>query len=142
MKFRRIAAALIASLMAWVSFGGVSTYATTGDNMVEPLYLHARKVEAYLKISSGGYATCSGQIRTKAVECDISMKVTLYRQSGEEWIRVAGWETSGTGKNYIEMSRTVHVDKGTYRVVTTGKVTVSNESSEDVRATSIVVTYS
>lgn len=141
MKFRRIVAALVVSVLAWVSFGGVGAVALEGGDTIAPQYLYARMVEAYLKISGSGYATCSGQIRAKAAGSDISMKVTLYRQSGEDWIRVTGWEKSGAGTSLVEISKTVFVDKGTYKVVVTGKVTLSNGSSEDVRDTSDVVTY-
>lgn len=103
MKLKKIMAAMVACLVMWASLGVAN--ATTKADTVTPLYLYARTVSANLQISSSGYATCFGRIVTKGTENDISITVTLYRQSGKDWIRVDGWGNLKTGTNILNLQK-------------------------------------
>ena len=139
MKLKKIMAAMVACMVMWASLGVAN--ATTKADTVTPLYLYARTVSANLQISSSGYATCFGRIVTKGTENDISITVTLYRQSGKDWIRVDGWGNLKTGTNILNLQKSRSVEKGTYMVVVTGWVTPKEGEPESVRDTSDIITY-
>ena len=75
MKLKKIMAAMVACLVTWVSLGTV--HAITKTDAVSPLYLYTQTVIATLEISGGGYATCCGKIKTRELESEISITVTL-----------------------------------------------------------------
>lgn len=139
MKLKKIMAAMVACLVTWVSLGTV--HAITKTDAVSPLYLYTQTVIATLEISGGGYATCCGKIKTRELESEISITVTLYRQSGKDWIRVDGWGNLKTGTNMLALQKRRSVEKGTYMVVVTGWVTPKEGEPESVRDTSDIITY-
>ena len=55
-------------------------------------YKHTSRITAYLGIS-GGTADCRGSVApSEPVDC--SLRVVLYKQSGNSWIQVASWIAS------------------------------------------------
>lgn len=116
-------------------------HAITKTDAVSTLYLYIQTVIATLEISGGGYATCCGKIKTRELESEISITVTLYRQSGKDWIRVDGWGNLKTGTNMLALQKRRSVEKGTYMVVVTGRVTPKEGNPESVRGTSNIITY-
>ena len=88
-------------------------------------YKHTSRITAYLGIS-GGTADCRGSVApSEPVDC--SLRVVLYKQSGNSWIQVASWTASAAGGATARLSKSTSVGSGTYKVVSYG--TVAGEAS-------------
>ena len=90
-------------------------------------YKHTSRITAYLGIS-GGTADCRGSVApSEPVDC--SLRVVLYKQSGNSWIQVASWTASAAGGATARLSKTTSVGSGTYKVVSYGTVAGENTSA-------------
>ena len=136
--FRGMAMVLVGVMLLAISG---SAFAAIKDDAISPLYLYTRIVQASLSISDNGKATCAGTIKANSTKSDISMTVTLYRQLGSSWIKVTSWSASDSGA-MLGLEKAKQVSEGTYKVVVTGTVTNSEGKKEEVKTTSIEVTYS
>lgn len=87
---------------------------------VQPCYEYTQNVLAYLTIN-GGQAVCSGYVLPNT-QCDATVSVALYKQTGDTWRVVAFWSGSATGGKRAIAGGTVTVEHGTYKVVTVGNV--------------------
>lgn len=92
----------------------------TGIADVQPRYEYTQNVLAYLTIN-GGQAVCSGYVLPNT-QCDATVSVALYKQTGDTWRVVAFWSGSSTGGKRAIAGGTVTVEHGTYKVVTVGNV--------------------
>ena len=90
-------------------------------------YKHTSRITAYLGIS-GGTADCRGSVApSEPVDC--SLRVVLYKQSGNSWIQVASWTASAAGGATARLSKSTSVGSGTYKVVSYGTVAGENTSA-------------
>lgn len=130
--------ALVAILLIIVACVPISAGAAIRDDViVQPMYMYTSEVRATLSISSSGTASCVGKIKGWASDSDITMTVTLYKQSGTSWSEIASWSDSATGVGSLTISESYGVDAGTYKVVVTGTVTDPGVGSEDVSKSSV-----
>lgn len=133
--------AVVALLLA-ISCVPFFAYAAVPDNtVVQPMYLYTSEVRATLSISSSGTASCVGKIKGWASDSNITMTVTLYKQSGTSWSEVASWSNSATGVSSLTISQSYGVDAGTYKIIVTGTVTDPDVGSEDVSKSSAEMIY-
>ncbi len=136
--FRWMAAVLVGVMLLAISS---PAFAMVKDDTVSPLYLYTRRVHASLSISDSGQATCYGYVTANSSGSNISITITLYRQSGNSWGRVTSWSTFGT-LQILDIEKNRQVTEGTYKVVLTGSVTNPEGKKEDFKTTSAEITYS
>lgn len=134
--------ALVVTLLVIVACVPVSAGAAIRDDViVQPMYLYTREVKATLSISGSGTALCEGKIKGWASDSNITMTVTLYKQSGTSWLEVTSWSESATGVSSLTIMESYGVNAGTYKVVVTGTVTDPDVGSENVSKSSIEMIY-
>ena len=109
MKLKKMIAAIVVGVMAWMTVG--TAMALVKDGVVSPMYAHTRRVETALLISESGYAECRGYIRSNKSDDSITMTLTLYQKAGKGWKRVAGWSDSIEGWMQLEIKNTVRWKK-------------------------------
>lgn len=134
----RTLATILVVIMAFALLS--AAFAATRDDVISPAYLYTQRIKASLSISSGK-AVCSGYIRANDSESSISITVTLYKKSGTSWNKVTSWNASKKTQS-MQVEKTKQVSQGTYKVVVTGSVTTVEGKKENVKATSVEVTYS
>ncbi|MDO4384527.1 MAG: hypothetical protein Q4E18_00870 [Clostridia bacterium] len=140
MKLKKMIAAIVVGVMAWMTVG--TAMALVKDGVVSPMYAHTRRVETALVISESGYAECRGYVRSNKSDDSITMTLTLYQKAGKGWKRVAGWSDSIEGWMQLEIKKYRSLEKGTYQLILDAKVTTSEGESETVSKVSNAVTYS
>ena len=127
----------IAVLLAVVISVTGTVFAESGapSDPVEPdRYSETERIYASLSIS-GGLATCSGRVvPTNTQSCTLLMK--LYKLYGSIWVTQFSWSTSASGGNAANLSHTVSVGNGTYKVVCYGNV-----AGESTTMTSNIVSW-
>lgn len=134
--------AVVVALLLAVACIPIWACAAVPDNAgVQPMYLYTSDVKATLIISGSGTASCVGKIKGWASDSNITMTVTLFKQSGTSWSQIASWSDSATGVSSITISESYGVDAGTYKVVVTGTVTDPGVGTEDVSNTSVEMIY-
>lgn len=138
---KRLFSIVVAFWLA-ISCVPILAYASVPDNtVVQPMYLYTSEIEATLNISGSGTASCVGKIKGWARDSNITMTVTLYKQSGTSWSEVTSWSDSATGVSSLTISESYSVDAGTYKVVVTGTVTDPGVGTEDVSMSSTETIY-
>lgn len=140
MKLKKMIAAIVVGVMAWMTVG--TAMALVKEGVVSPMYAHTRRVETALVISESGYAECRGYVRSNKSDESITMTLTLYQKAGKGWKRVAGWSDSIEGWMQLEIKKYRSLEKGTYQLILDAKVTTSEGESETVSKVSNAVTYS
>ena len=140
MKLKKMIAAIVVGVMAWMTVG--TAMALVKEGVVSPMYAHTRRVETALVISESGYAECRGYVRSNKSDDSITMTLTLYQKAGKGWKRVAGWSDSIEGWMQLEIKKYRSLEKGTYQLILDAKVTTSYGESETVSKVSNAVTYS
>ena len=126
-------AMLLAIIMAVVGTAFAEDQ-TPKDPLVPEGYSETAQIYAGLSIS-GGLATCSGQlIPTNTQQCNLVLK--LYKLYGSVWVTQLSWSASASDGNVANISRTVSVNHGTYKVVCYGNV-----AGESTTVTSNIVTW-
>ena len=140
MKLKKMIAAIVVGVMAWMTVG--TAMALVKEGVVSPMYAHTRRVETALVISESGYAECRGYVRSNKSDDSITMTLTLYQKAGKGWKRVAGWSDSIEGWMQLEIKKYRSLEKGTYQLILDAKVTTSEGESETVSKVSNAVTYS
>ena len=136
MKLKKMIAAIVVGVMAWMTVG--TAMALVKEGVVSPMYAHTRRVV----ISESGYAECRGYVRSNKSDDSITMTLTLYQKAGKGWKRVAGWSDSIEGWMQLEIKKYRSLEKGTYQLILDAKVTTSEGESETVSKVSNAVTYS
>lgn len=136
MKQSRILAVLMAVIMVWMSLCIPFAVADAGN--ISLFYMHIKRVNTTLTISGSGQATCTGIIAT-ASQSEISMTLTLYKKSGNSWVKVTSWNSDQSGL-YLKMQKSYSISQGTYKVVASGSVTTDG-NTERFSTTSNQVTY-
>lgn len=106
---------------------------------IEPLYELTLVIKASCTVSSG-IASCYGYVKASASTSDVSLTVTLYRQSGESWDSVSSWSLKNQGR-CGEIDENYSVGSGTYKVVVSGTVVDQNGRTETVSRTSSLAVY-
>lgn len=53
---------------------------------------------------------------------DVTVTVTLYKKEGANWKYIASWSGSATDGHTASASGSISVERGTYKVVTSGNV--------------------
>lgn len=88
--------------------------------IIQPRYSYTDQISAALSFS-GGQAICSGKI-VPSGDRDVSITVTLYKKNGSNWNYITSW--SGSAKNGLAAvaGGSISVDRGTYKVVSSGNV--------------------
>ena len=140
MKLKKMIAAIVVGVMAWMTVG--TAMALVKEGVVSPMYAHTRRVETALVISESGYAECRGYVRSNKSDDSITMTLTLYQKAGKGWKRVAGWSDSIEGWMQLEIKKYRSLEKGTYQLILDAKVTTNEGESETVSKVSNAVTYS
>lgn len=140
MKLKKMIAAIVVGVMAWMTVG--TAMALVKEGVVSPMYAHTRRVETALVISESGYAECRGYVRSNKSDDSITMTLTLYQKAGKGWKRVAGWSDSIECWMQLEIKKYRSLEKGTYQLILDAKVTTSEGESETVSKVSNAVTYS
>ncbi len=140
MKLKKMIAAIVVGVMAWMTVG--TAMALVKEGVVSPMYAHTRRVETALVISESGYAECRGYVRSNKSDDSITMTLTLYQKAGKGWKRVAGWSDSIECWMQLEIKKHRSLEKGTYQLILDAKVTTSEGESETVSKVSNAVTYS
>ena len=135
---------IVSLLMVFlVVFSFTTAFANSGRTTVpqEQLrYAHTLIASGNLSISNKK-ANCSGRITAFDSSASVSITITLQKKSGTSWLYVDSWSASGTsGALGLSASGTKSIPNGTYRVKTSGTVSV-NGSSESVTAYSAEKTY-
>jgi len=110
---------LVLVSLALVLFG-VTALAQENDNQIQPRYTYTTAIGAALDFS-GGKAICEGFV-TPTYSDSVSLTVTLYKQSGSDWVYVASWSGSASGGATAGAGGSVNVGSGTYKVITRGNV--------------------
>lgn len=108
-------------------------------NPIEPLYELTLVIKASCSVSSG-VASCYGYVKASASTSDVSLTVTLYRQSGESWDSVTSWHLNDQGQ-CGEIDENYNVGSGTYKVVVAGTVVDQYGRTETVSRTSPLAVY-
>lgn len=108
--------------ISWGILSGASANQSI-DNKVFPIesrYSHTDRVTASLSFS-GGQAQCNGTIKPSG-KYSTSVTVTLYKMNGSSWSYITSWSGSATGGLTATAGGSISVDRGTYKVVTSGNV--------------------
>ena len=93
--------------------------------LITPYFTYISTLQAGIAII-GSTASCWGSVATSSAN-DVSIKVTLLRQSGSTWVTVASWYAYGYGIDGASVSRTYSLSiPGNYKVHSLGKVLDSN----------------
>lgn len=87
---------------------------------IKPLYDYTTSITAVLTFSNGK-ANCYGTLTPSGNE-DVTISVTLYKKNGSSWGYVTSWSGSSTGGRTASAGGSVSVERGTYKVVTSGNV--------------------
>ena len=87
---------------------------------IVPWYNHTSDIRARLSFSDGK-ANCYGTI-TPIDSVNVTLTVTLYEKNGGNWNYVQSWSSSSTGGVPATASGSVAVERGTYKLITSGNV--------------------
>ena len=110
-------------------------------SQVGPQWLSTSYVSHGVTISSTGKSVTTVQFNTYRPTDYIELEVTLQKLEGYSYEYHSSWSSTGSGR--CEISKTLYVPKGTYRVKTVGTVYDSNGSYvETVTLYSTAKTYS
>lgn len=125
---------IIVAMLLLLTLLPTTAFAANSENAGLFRYEDTRRIRATLSLS-GNIATCSGYV-IPLDEQDCSITVTLYKKSGSDWEKVKSWSDSASNGAKASVSKTKAVSRGTYKVVSVGKV-----AGETSRATSTIETY-
>ena len=125
---------IVAAALLSLTLLPTAAFAAHSENAELFRYEETRRVRATLSLS-GNIATCSGYVIPSGDQ-DCSITVTLYKKSGSDWEKVKSWSDSAADGAKASVSKTRTVSRGTYKVVSVGKV-----AGETSRATSTIETY-
>lgn len=106
---------------------------------IVPMYELTFKITASCSVSSG-VASCYGYVRASYSTSDVSLTVTLYKQTDDNWESVASWSANNQGQ-YGEIDESCSADAGTYKVIVTGTVVDQDGRTETVSRTSPIVIF-
>lgn len=87
---------------------------------IMPLYDYTESVTAVLTFSNGK-ANCYGTLTPSGNE-SVTLSVTLYKKNGSGWDYITSWSGSSTGGRTASAGGSISVERGTYKVVTSGNV--------------------
>ena len=91
-----------------------------GDQAIMPMYEYTDSITASLSFS-GGKAYCSG-IVSPLGNYKSFITVTLYMKNGNGWSKIDSWSGSATNGNSASASGFSTVERGTYKVISSGNV--------------------
>lgn len=121
--------ALIVAILCSVSTTSIQTigYAANAEDSVKvKLYEEPERYDYTQAIGvslsfRGEKANCSGYVKPRGSE-SASIRVTLYKKNGSNWISIQSWSGNATGGATAAASGSAPVSQGTYKVVATGNV--------------------
>lgn len=73
---------------------------------------------------------------------DVSLTLTLYRQSGNAWIYVTSWTESFTAVKIANITKMYQATEGTYKLMMSGKVTTAEGNTEYISQSTAAEVYS
>lgn len=112
---------LVALIMCAGSYAEMLQENTDADVLIiQPRYSYTSKVSAELSFSNGK-AVCKGKIEPSG-DYDVTVAVTLYKKEGVNWVYITSWFGSATDGLTASAGGSVSVERGTYKVVTSGNV--------------------
>ena len=88
--------------------------------IIQPRYSYTNHISAELSFSNGK-AICKGRVEPSG-DYDVTVTVTLYKKEGANWKYIASWSGSATDGLTASASGSISVERGTYKVVTSGNV--------------------
>ena len=135
MKFARALSLVLVGILLYMMVGVVMAEEIT------PYYLYIKKATCSLSINDNGNSTCRGYINVMDAS-DISLTLTLYRQSGNAWIYVTSWTESFASVKIANISKMYQATEGTYKLMMNGKVTTVEGDTEYISQSTAAEVYS